>query len=54
MNKLVINHLQKIFVTTDTATIMREMEVRSRRSFVRAFRTRRPCAHVGLLLECQF
>ena len=27
MNKLVINHLEKVFVTSDTGTIMREMEV---------------------------
>jgi T-complex protein 1 subunit theta len=27
MNKLIVNHLDKIFVTTDTATIMNEMEV---------------------------
>ncbi|KAJ0405557.1 hypothetical protein P43SY_009606 [Pythium insidiosum] len=27
MNKLVINHLEKIFVTSDTATIVRELEV---------------------------
>mmetsp|Transcript_3212 Transcript_3212/g.6508 ORF Transcript_3212/g.6508 Transcript_3212/m.6508 type:complete len:553 (-) Transcript_3212:83-1741(-) len=27
MNKLVINHLEKIFVTSDSATIMRELEV---------------------------
>jgi T-complex protein 1 subunit theta len=27
MNKLIVNHLEKIFVTSDTATIMSEMEV---------------------------
>ena len=27
MNKLVINHLEKIFVTSDTATIVQELEV---------------------------
>ncbi len=27
MNKLIVNHLDKIFVTTDTATIMQEMEI---------------------------
>jgi T-complex protein 1 subunit theta len=27
MNKMIINHLGKIFVTSDTATIMRELEV---------------------------
>lgn len=27
MNKLVINHLEKIFVTSDTATIVKELEV---------------------------
>lgn len=27
MNKLVINHLDKIFVTSDTATIVKELEV---------------------------
>lgn len=27
MNKLIINHLDKIFVTTDAATIMKEMEI---------------------------
>lgn len=27
MNKLVINHLEKIFVTSDTAAIMKELEV---------------------------
>ena len=27
MFKLVINHLDKIFVTSDTATIVKEMEV---------------------------
>jgi len=27
MNKLIVNHIDKIFVTTDTATIMQEMEI---------------------------
>lgn len=27
MNKLVVNHLEKIFVTSDCATILRELEV---------------------------
>jgi len=27
MNKMVINHLEKLFVTNDAATIMREIEV---------------------------
>lgn len=27
MNKLVINHLEKIFVTSDAATIVQELEV---------------------------
>jgi T-complex protein 1 subunit theta len=27
MNKMVINHLDKIFVTSDTATLMQEMEI---------------------------
>lgn len=27
MNKLVVNHLEKIFVTSDCATIIRELEV---------------------------
>lgn len=27
MNKLIVNHVDKIFVTTDTATIMKEMEI---------------------------
>lgn len=27
MNKLIINHLDKIFVTNDAATIIREMEI---------------------------
>lgn len=27
MNKMIVNHLDKIFVTTDTATIMQEMEI---------------------------
>lgn len=27
MNKMVINHIDKLFVTNDAATIMREMEV---------------------------
>jgi len=27
MKKMVINHLDKIFVTSDAATIMRELEV---------------------------
>jgi len=27
MNKMIVNHLDKIFVTTDTATIMKEMEI---------------------------
>lgn len=26
-NKMVINHLEKLFVTSDAATIMRELEV---------------------------
>ena len=28
MNKMVINHLEKLFVTNDAATILRELEVR--------------------------
>jgi T-complex protein 1 subunit theta len=28
MNKMVINHVEKLFVTNDAATIMREVEVR--------------------------
>ena len=27
MNKMVINHLEKLFVTNDAATIIRELEV---------------------------
>jgi len=27
MNKLIVNHVDKLFVTTDTATIMKEMEI---------------------------
>lgn len=27
MNKMVINHLEKLFVTNDAATILRELEV---------------------------
>lgn len=27
MNKLVINHLEKLFVTSDAATIVRELEI---------------------------
>jgi hypothetical protein len=27
MNKMVINHIEKLFVTNDAATIMREIEV---------------------------
>jgi len=27
MNKMVINHLDKLFVTSDAATIMKEMEI---------------------------
>jgi chaperonin GroEL (HSP60 family) len=27
MNKMVINHLEKLFVTSDAATIIREVEV---------------------------
>jgi T-complex protein 1 subunit theta len=27
MNKLVVNHLDKIFVTSDTATIVQELDV---------------------------
>jgi len=27
-NKMVINHLEKLFVTNDAATIIRELEVR--------------------------
>lgn len=27
MNKMVVNHLQKLFVTSDAATILRELEV---------------------------
>lgn len=27
MNKLIVNHLERIFVTSDCATIMRELEV---------------------------
>ena len=27
MNKMVINHLEKLFVTSDAATIVRELEV---------------------------
>jgi len=27
MNKMVINHIEKLFVTNDAATIMREVEV---------------------------
>jgi chaperonin GroEL (HSP60 family) len=27
MNKMVINHVEKLFVTNDAATIMREVEV---------------------------
>lgn len=27
MNKMVINHLEKLFVTSDAATIMRELDV---------------------------
>lgn len=29
MNKMVINHLEKLFVTNDAATILRELEVRA-------------------------
>ena len=29
MNKMVINHLEKLFVTNDAATIIRELEVKS-------------------------
>ena len=28
MNKMVINHLEKLFVTNDAATILRELEVK--------------------------
>jgi len=31
MNKMVINHLEKLFVTNDAATILRELEVSSLR-----------------------
>jgi T-complex protein 1 subunit theta len=27
MNKMIINHLEKLFVTNDAATIMKELEV---------------------------
>jgi len=27
MNKMVINHLEKLFVTNDAATILKELEV---------------------------
>lgn len=27
MNKMVINHIEKLFVTSDAATILREMEI---------------------------
>lgn len=27
MNKMVINHLEKLFVTSDAATVIRELEV---------------------------
>ena len=27
MNKMVINHLEKLFVTNDAATVLRELEV---------------------------
>lgn len=30
MNKMVINHLEKLFVTNDAATILRELEVGQR------------------------
>ncbi len=29
MNKMVINHLEKLFVTNDAATIMQELDVRN-------------------------
>lgn len=28
MNKMVINHLEKLFVTSDAATVIKELEVR--------------------------
>lgn len=28
MNKMIVNHLDKLFVTNDAATIIRELEVR--------------------------
>ena len=31
MNKMVINHLEKLFVTNDAATILRELEVKKDR-----------------------
>ncbi len=34
-NKMVINHLEKLFVTNDAATILRELEVSFRASEVR-------------------
>ncbi len=30
---MVINHLEKLFVTNDAATILRELEVRKRNNF---------------------
>ncbi|KAA0703968.1 T-complex protein 1 subunit theta [Triplophysa tibetana] len=43
MNKMVINHLEKLFVTNDAATILRELEVGDGTNFVLVF--------AGALLE---
>lgn len=42
MNKMVINHLEKLFVTNDAATILRELEVNNRPIWSR----RHSCARI--------
>lgn len=44
MNKMVINHLEKLFVTNDAATILRELEV--------SFLPSDDCEPVFLLMGC--
>lgn len=46
MNKMVINHLEKLFVTNNAATILRELEVSSLRvsQLEETFRDENPTA----------
>lgn len=37
MNKMVINHLEKLFVTKDAATIVKELEVKQGCFFLECF-----------------